>query len=210
MLNEQEKEKIRLEEHYRREVQDALKEKSKPRSFYDRVDGPLKLIQGLSIAVGILFTLLQYMSNSEHERAEAARDFQKTFYEEQMNIYSEAVNSTAVISTAVPQSKEYGDARAKFLELFWGRMSMFEDKCVEAKMVEFRKLLIKFEQNDYSPVLFEDPCNTEQCPYDTVDQVVLKKASLRLAHQCRLYTIRTWLPVMEQQTYNLLDTVSCK
>jgi hypothetical protein len=88
-------------------------------------------------------------------------------------------------------------------------MSMFEDKCVEAKMVEFRKLLIKFEQKDYSPVSFRDPCSSFVCTYDTVDQIALKKASLRLAHECRIYTIKTWLPKEEQIKYNLEDTLSC-
>ena len=203
-LTQAEKERIRLEEKYR----DELK-KEKPVSFFDRFDGPIKLLQGLAIAIGIIATLIQYASNSSHERAEAAREYQKSYYQAQMAVYAEAVNETAVLSTATPDSTEYLTARQKFFELFWGRMSMFEDKCVEAKMVEFRKLLIKFEQKDYSAVSFRDPCSSFVCTYDTVDQVALKKASLRLAHECRVYTIRTWLPKEEQNKYNIEDTLSC-
>jgi hypothetical protein len=203
-LTQAEKEQIRLEENYR----DELK-KEKPVSFFDRFDGPIKLLQGFAIAVGIFATLFQYISNSSHERAEAAREYQKSYYQAQMAVYAEAVNETAILSTAMPDSADYLSARQKFFELFWGRMSMFEDKCVEAKMVEFRKLLIKFEQKDYSRVSFKDPCSSSACSYDTVDQIALKKASLRLAHKCRIYTIQTWLPKEEQTNYNL-DTLSCE
>lgn len=206
MLTENEKERIRLEEAYRH---DLKKEKPERKSFFDKFDGPTKLLQSLAIAVGILATIWQYIANSRSEREEAAREYQKSFYQAQMSVYAEAVNETATLSTANPDSSVYQEARKKFFELFWGRMSMFEDKCVEAKMVEFRKLLIKFEQKDYSRVSFYDPCTATSCIYGTVDQVTLKKASLRLAHACRVYTIQTWLPPEEQKNYNLVDTVSC-
>jgi hypothetical protein len=203
-LTQAEKDKIRLEEEYREKLK-----KEKPAPFFDRFDGPIKLLQGFAIAVGIFATLFQYISNSSHERAEAAREYQKSYYQAQMTVYAEAVNETAILSTATPDSTDYLTARQKFFQLFWGRMSMFEDKCVEAKMVEFRKLLIKFEQKDYSPVSFADPCSKLVCTYSSVDQVELKKASLRLAHVCRIYTIKTWLPKEEQNKYNLEDTLSC-
>jgi len=204
-LTDLEKEKIRLEEEYRAQLK---KDKPGSKSFSEKFDGPIKLLQGFAIAVGIFATLWQYMSNSSNERAEAAREYQKSFYQAQMAVYAEAVNETSILSTATPDSTEYLKARGKFLQLFWGRMSMFEDKCVEAKMVEFRMLLIKFEQKDFRRVDFPDPCSSLICTYDSVDQVALRKASLRLAHECRIYTIGTWLPKEEQVKYNL-DTLSC-
>ena len=85
---------------------------------------------------------------------------------------------------------------------------MFEDRCVEAKMVLFRKLLIKFEQQDFSVLAFKDTCTGTICYYDTIDQIALKKAALKLAHQSRLYTIKTWLPEEERKNYNI-DTLGC-
>lgn len=199
MLSDEEKNKIRLEESYRNEVR---KQDSK-KHLFDYVEGPSKLLQAIAIIVGVTLSLLQYKSNSDSERKESARDYQKTFYQSQMNVYAEAVNSTSIISTADPQSEYYQKGREQFYQLFWGRMSMFEDKCVEQKMVQFRKLLIKFENNDYSPVTFPDSCNNRKYSYDTVSQVTLKFASLQLAHQCRVYTIKTWLPPKEQESYNL-------
>jgi hypothetical protein len=223
MLTENEKNRIRLEEEYRDELRKekykqreaAKKKEEKPKTFMDRLriffdwfDGPSKLLQTLAIATGILLTVQQYSSNSKSERAEAAREYQKSYYEAQMAVYAEAVNETATLSTVNPDSQEYAEARKKFFQLFWGRMSMFEDKCVESKMTEFRRLLIKFEQQDFKGELFVDPCSSLQCRLDTVTQVTLKKSSLRLAHQCRVYTIKTWLPPEEQLKYNVIDTSS--
>jgi|SRR6185369_7676268 len=204
-LTDLEKEKIRLEEEYKEQLK-----KSKPehKSFSQKFDGPIKLLQGFAIAVGIFATLWQYISNSSHEREEAAREYQKSYYQAQMNVYAEAVDATAVLSTTT-DSSEYSKARGKFFQLFWGRMTMFENKCVEGRMVEFRKLLLKFELKDYSRVAFPDACSSLICTYDTVDQVTLRKASLKLAHECRTYTIRTWLPKEEQEKYNMVDTLSC-
>ncbi len=211
MLTDIEKEKIKLEEEYREELKKG-KEEKKPdeKTFYDKVDGPLKLLQGVAIAAGIFATIFQYVSNSRSERAEARREYQKSFYEAQMSVYAEAVSFTATLSTATPDSAEYVEARGKFLQLFWGRMSMFEDKCVEAKMVEFKMLLNKFEQKDYKPVIFKDPCSSLVCTFGFVDQKILEKSSLRLAHACRIYTIKTWLPEKEQLKYNLIDTFGCQ
>jgi hypothetical protein len=203
MLSNQEKIKMIREETYR----DELKKKSK--SFFDLLDGPIKFATGTAVVIGIILSILQYKENSLHQRYEAARDFQKTFYQEQMTVYAEAVNATAVLSTIDPDHIEYQKAREKFYELFWGRMSMFEDKCVEARMVEFRRLLIKFERKDFHPDTIVDPCSPQVCHIDTVTQVMLKFASLRLAHECRRYTIKTWLPANEQRNYNLIDSNFC-
>ncbi|HYV94936.1 MAG TPA: hypothetical protein VE978_24390 [Chitinophagales bacterium] len=205
LLTDDEKEKIKQEDEYRGQLK---KDSGKPKSLFDKLDGPIKVLQGITIALAIFASLWQYHTNSIKAREEAARDYQKSFYQEQMKVYAEAVNQASVISTASPDSPAYREARQKFLELFWGRMSMFEDKCVEAKMVEFRELLIKFEREDFSPVYFPDPCMKDTCVFDTVDQVSLKMASLRLAHQCRVYTINTWLTKDDQVKYNL-DTVLC-
>ncbi len=199
MLTDDEKNKIRLEEKYRGEVKKALEKKS----VYDRIEGPTKLFQALAIIVGVTLSVLQFKANSANQREEAARDYKKSFYQEQMKVYAEAVSSTAVLSTAEPGGVPYTDAHDQFYQLFWGRMSMFEDKCVEQKMVQFRKLLIKFENKEYSPISFFDSCNNKTNSFDTVDQVTLKFASLQLAHQCRVYTITRWLPVDEQKMYNL-------
>lgn len=199
MLSKEDKIRIHLEETYRTEVKKQIEKKS----LYDRIEGPTKVFQAIAIIVGVILSVLQFRTNSNNQREEAARDYKKAFYQEQMKVYAEAVSSTAIISTAEPGSQNFTNAHDQFYQLFWGRMSMFEDKCVEQKMVQFRKLLIKFDKHEFTPVSFRDSCNNKTYLYDTVDQVTLKFASLQLAHQCRVYTITHWLPAEEQKTYNL-------
>jgi len=209
-LTDLEKEKIKLEEIYRSEVKSSFKDSP---SLYDRIENPLRVFGSLfgvvAVVIGIYASVRQYKENSENERIAAAREYQKSFYEAQMEVYAEAVSATSIIATAEPSSPDYVDNRKKFLQLFWGRMSMFEDKCVEARMVEFRRLLIKFEQKDFSPEILQDPCSPARCEIDTVTQVTLKFASLRLAHQCRIYTIKTWQQEKERDSYNLIDSIGC-
>ncbi len=205
MLSDEEKNKIRLEEAYRNEVKASSAEVKKGgrKSINDYAELFSKVVQPIAIVVGVMLSVFQYRANSSNERQEAARDYQKTFYQTQMNVYAEAVNSTSIISTANPESEYYQKGREQFYQLFWGRMSMFEDKCVEQKMIQFRKLLIKYENKEFSPITFHDSCNNRKNYYDTVTQVTLKLASLQLAHQCRVYTITRWLPPQEQTGYNL-------
>ena len=124
-----------------------------------------------------------------------------------MIIYAEVVNESSILATSDTSTADYRSARSKFLQLFWGGMSMFEDRHMEQKMVEFRSLMIKFENKDYSPVQFKDTSAVTSCTYDTVTQVTLKYASLRLANQSRIHTINTWLPVEEQGNYNMEATL---
>lgn len=207
-LTEADREKIRLEEVYRNEVKKGQPNK---RALFALFDGLIKAIQALAIVVGIYLSLRQYSDNSKHEREEAARDYQKAFYQAQMNVYAEVVNAASTLATTSisKDSAEYKVAREKFWQLFWGRMSMFEDKCVEAKMVAFRKLLLKYEQKDYSPIQFQDPCSIA-CTYDTVTVATLRLASLQLAHQCRIRTITKWLEEKDQESYNLIDSIPCR
>ena len=191
-------------------------EKTAPpeKTSFERIELLVKIVTVVSIVVGVYSTLRQFSINVENQRVAAAREYQKSFYQAQMDVYAEAVSATSQLATTTPASDAYNEARRRFLQLFWGRMSMFEDKCVESRMVEFRRLLIKFEQQDFSKERFVNPCSPnpsapDVCVIDTVTQVLLKLASLRLAHQCRIYTIKTWLPAQEQQSYNLIDSTPC-
>jgi hypothetical protein len=204
-LTEQERDKIRMEELYRQVVKNG---QVKPSSFFDRFDGPIKALQGIAVAIGIFATLWQYRVNSDHERKEAAQTYQKTFYENQMAVYQETVHECAILSTADSCSREYSEARQKFMRSFWGTMSMFEDRCVESKVIAFRKILLKYERKDYSKRKYRIECDVRDYELvDTVTQLRLQFACVQLAHQCRLHTIQTWLQDKELSGYNLYDTI---
>jgi hypothetical protein len=188
MLSSEEKNKIELEEQYRYEVIQKFKSKS----TFDLVESAIKILQGLAIIAGIWATYYAYKKQNddriiqERENIEqTAKEFRRGFYEKQFQFYSEALDATATLATERIGSKDYTDARQKFYRLFWGRLSIVEDKTVEAKMVIFEKLLSAYEQED-----------------NEAAQSDLQQASLELAHAASRYTINVWLDSTERKNYN--------
>lgn len=188
MLTEEEKSKIALEEQYRNEV--ALKFKSK--SKIDLVETIIKILQGLAIIAGIWATYYAYQKQNEEkrnqeiqQRQQIAKEFRKSFYEKQLQYYAEAAEATATIATEEIGTEDYRKAKKDFYRLFWGRLSIVEDKTVEARMVEFKNLLESYEE-----------------PETDITSGDLKQASLKLAHDASVYTINVWLDSTERKNYN--------
>jgi hypothetical protein len=188
MLSNEEKTRIEHEENYRNELHQRTKTKSK----LDLVETAIKLLQGLAIIVGIWATYYAYQKQNE-DRAnqektkyeQTAKEFRKGFYEKQFQFYAEASDAVATLATEKIGSKDYIEARQKFYRLFWGRLSIVEDKTVESKMVIFEGLLSKYEEGDSG-----------------VTQSDLQQASLQLAHAASKYTINVWLDSAERKDYN--------
>jgi len=188
MLSAEERNKIELEEKYRSEVAQQFKSKSK----IDLVETIIKILQGLAIIAGIWATYYAYKKQNddrivqEQERIEQTqKEFRKSFYEKQLQYYSEAAEATATLATERIGSEDYNKARKNFYRLFWGRLSIVEDKTVEAKMVDFERYLNNYEQKE-----------------DSITQGDLQQASLQLAHEASRYTINVWLDSAEKKNYN--------
>jgi hypothetical protein len=186
MLTEEEKTRIVLEEEYRTEV--AKKFKSK----IDLVETIIKILQGMAIIVGIWATYYAYKKQTEENRAQelkqiqqTAKEFRKSFYERQLQYYAEAAEATATLATESIGSEDYLKAKKTFYRLFWGRLSIVEEKTVEARMIQFKNILEDYEQTESNEIK-ED----------------LKQASLRLAHDASRYTINVWLDSTERKNYN--------
>jgi len=186
MLTEEEKTRILLEEQYRKEVSKKFKSK------IDLVETIIKILQGLAIIVGIWATYYAYQKQNEEnrlqeikQREQTAREFRKSFYEKQLQYYAEAAEATATLATEKPGSEDYIKARKTLDRLFWGRLSIVEEKTVEARMIQFKKILDAYEQ-----------AATDEIKED------LKQASLHLAHDASRYTINVWLDSTERKNYN--------
>jgi hypothetical protein len=187
-LTEQEKLKIQLEENYRNEITSNLTNKKK----IDWIETVTKIGQGLAIIIGIIVTISQFKKQTEDKRQQerdrleqTAKEYRKYFYQKQFEFYSEAVEATAILSTEELYSEDYNKARKLFFRLFWGRLSMVEEKSVENDMMDFKKLLIEYEKPNSAI---------------TIDQ--LQQASLCLAHDASWYTINIWLDNNEIKNYN--------
>jgi hypothetical protein len=188
MLTEEERTKIELQEQYRNEVSARLKAAPK----VDLIEKVAKILQGLAIVIGIVATYIEYKNQNEErlrqDRArfeQTAKEFRKYFYEKQMDFYTEATEATATLATSEKGSAEYKAARKDFFRLFWGKLSIVEDKSVEARMMDFRNVLLQYERGE-----------------NNVTQADLEQASLNLAHDASKYTIDVWIDSTERSNFN--------
>ena len=188
MLSEEEKDKIELVERYRNEIVGKLKSKTSS----DRIEHAIKILQGIAIIGGIAGTYIAYKQQNENKElqekqsiAQTAKEFRKGFYDKQFLFYTEALEATSTLATEKIFSEEYSLAKKKFYRLFWGRLSMVEDKTVEMHMMKFSRLLSSYEQ-----------------PNPEISQSDLQQSSLDLAHAARLYTLNVWLDSVERKNYN--------
>ena len=129
------------------------------------VIGPTGVI--LTLVAGIL----QY-------RQTTRRDFIKPLRETQLRAYEQATSAASILANAPRKSKQWNDALAEFLRLFYGPLAMFEDfdhsqgssrLTVEDAMIAFKHGL----DNGASPNM-------------------LKNLSLALAHTCRESLGASW------------------
>ncbi len=188
ILTDDEKLKIQLEENYRNEITSNLKNQKE----IDWIEKITKIGQGLAIIIGIIITISQFKKQIEDKRQQerdrleqTAKEYRKYFYQKQFEFYSEAVEAAAILSTEEISSEHYTKARKNFLRLFWGRLSMVEEKSVETDMIKFKELLIEYEK-----------------PNSNITKDQLQQASLCLAHDASWYTINIWLDNKEISHYN--------
>jgi hypothetical protein len=86
------------------------------------------IIAGLALFVGGVWAVLTYANNKRLE-------FQKNFNERQVGVVLEAASAAGNL-IAGQEEKEWKEARARFWELYWGRLVLFEDEAVVNAMVK--------------------------------------------------------------------------
>ena len=155
-----------------------------------RWDILIKGIGAVAVLISIWFTYYQYNNSLKKEKQEreeraakdaqqkereiqaALRESQKPFLERQLNLYFEAASTASKLST-LGDGPPREEARKRFWQLYWGELSLVEDKEVEAAMVRFGTALAQFENNQ-------------------INKFELQKKSLELAHSCRKSLEQSW------------------
>ena len=188
MLSKEEQKKIEMEERLRQEII----ARQKPKTKIDLLEKAIKILQGMAIIIGIWATYNAYrkqnmdrLQQEKQQFEQTAKEFRKYFYQKQLEYYAEVTEATATLATEKIQSEDYKTARKKFFRLFWGKLSIVEDKLVEASMVRFRNLLLASEE-----------------PGSNVSSEELQQASLSLAHDASRYTINVWIDSAERKNYS--------
>jgi hypothetical protein len=116
----------------------------------------------------------QVASTEQANNAEKARaqEYQKQFWQKQLDFFSEACQTTGALTYAPVNSPEFNQAHAKFEELYWGRLAIVESDDVASQMVAFRNALNS---------LVSAKSDDEQAKA----RETLQDISLDLAHKCR-------------------------
>ena len=162
---------------------------------HKRLEPWVKILGAVAVLFGIILPVVQYTSTLEREQADrkarqgqeeeqkkkeieaALREARRPFLERQQELYFEATIVAAKLAT-LEDSTERRAARNRFEQLYWGELSVVEDKLVEAAMVEFRQTLTVFEN---------EPINSRETLREE-----LKRQTLKLAHGCRDSLARGW------------------
>jgi hypothetical protein len=119
-------------------------------------------------AIAFCWGVFQFL-NTQHTQAETRRiEATRPFLDRQLKLYTEATQIAATLVTS-KNIDVLANANERFWSLYWGELSLVEDKRVEAAMVQFGRALEKGTTGQQLNVL-----------------------SLQLAHACRDSLADSW------------------
>jgi hypothetical protein len=90
--------------------------------------------------------LAQNRRQMEQDWAERAKDYKKYFWEKQLDTYSEAVDLAARLANDQDPTTA-AEAYSRFVELYHGRMVIYEDLNVMQAMKRFEQVYIEYRQD---------------------------------------------------------------
>lgn len=157
---------------------------------YQTLELAAKFIGSVLVLAGIIVTIVhfnksqsnqlkalekQIQSQQKENKEMHLNNFQNSFWQQQLKFYIEASSHAAKLTQYELNSEAYLEVRNRFYTLFWGPMSIVEDK------------LVKEAMEDYSSYLqiYEDTKSEE-------DLHRLQQKSYQLAKTCRESSIKRW------------------
>ncbi|MDX2361230.1 MAG: hypothetical protein QNK23_10515 [Crocinitomicaceae bacterium] len=105
------------------------------------------------IGLGVLITgLVQYSIDNQ-------RTYVKVLYDNQFNLYNDLLSVSSEValleydSLLVSNPSEFPEAKREFLKFYYGNIILIENREVEIKMIELKKKLEEFEDEDVDEIL---------------------------------------------------------
>lgn len=144
----------------------------------DRIELAKLLLTGIGLLLTfgtLIFAILKFQE-------EKKREFQKSFFESQLDVYLSTVDHASALNIYSIDSEEFDHHLNEYDKLFIGQMCIIEDKMVEERMVQFNQILrgyLKSKKGGSKEI--SDVLKSE-----------LWHFSLVLAHTCRNSSIRIW------------------
>ena len=104
------------------------------------VEKTLKWIGAVVALGGLALGVVNYLATVRRDAETRNLEARKQYLTRQLDLYTEATRAAAKLGTAPPDSPEYLKARTRFWELYWGELSMVENREVEAAMKRMGEL----------------------------------------------------------------------
>jgi hypothetical protein len=104
-------------------------------SSAERIELLTKVVTSAGLFVGALWAIVTYSHNKKQE-------FQKAFNDREVDTFAIAAMTVGDLVGSC-NSKEWDKARARFWELYWGRLVLFEDARIVEMMVALGQQLDK-------------------------------------------------------------------
>lgn len=128
------------------------------------------VVSTVSVVVGIVISVLSFERSRAAEKETRKIEAAKPFLELRQKLYLEALrNASILVSKDFHTKEEIDSAKKRFSELYWGELSLVEEKGIEGGMIAVAASLNLF-----------DPMTPAQ------------KASYDLAHAMRESLVRSW------------------
>ena len=130
----------------------------------------LKIIGALVTLGGLALGVANYLETARKDAETRRIQAREHFLTRQLKLYTDATQTAAKLATSSRESEDFTKAADRFWELYWGELSMVENRDVEAAMVQMGHCL---------------EGNCQACPD-------LQRCSLALAHACRQSLAESW------------------
>jgi len=93
-------------------------------------------ITTISVVVGIVISVMNFRIAKEKEAESIKIEAAKPFLELRQKLYLEALNNASVLaSKELHTEEEVVKAKKRFAELYWGELSLIEERSIEATMM---------------------------------------------------------------------------
>jgi hypothetical protein len=145
----------------------------------EKLENSIKIIGAMIALGGFLWGMFTYFDARKQEYETRRIEATRPFLERQLQLYTEATQIAAILSTTTADSIAENSLR-RFWELYWGELALVENDAVEKAMVRFGQGL----QNDDN-------------------KAQLQQLSLKLAHACRESLAVSWgVDMWKQPAHN--------
>ena len=128
----------------------------------------IKWVSTLVAVGGLIWGITSFLITSRVQAETRQLEARKPFLERQLTLYTEVTQNAAILATS-NDLDAIEQARQRFWELYWGELSMVENRGVEIAMIKFGKCL-------------NDDCSQEE----------LRPLALGLARACRESLAASW------------------